>query len=102
MWLLLAVLIVMMGWIETTHPLGIRFADLTGGIVTMDTMVRAGILTIVVVGLNLLMGYAGQASLGQAAFYGMGAYASAIFTATGSDAWAAARHWPAPGGGPGW
>ena len=47
----------------------------------MDTMVRVGILTIVVVGLNLLMGYAGQASLGQAAFYAMGAYASAILTA---------------------
>ncbi len=46
----------------------------------MDTMVRAGILTIVVVGLNLLMGYTGQASMGQAAFYGMGAYASAILT----------------------
>jgi branched-chain amino acid transport system permease protein len=44
-------------------------------------MVRVGILTIVVVGLNLLMGYAGQASLGQAAFYAMGAYASAILTA---------------------
>lgn len=77
----LAALIVVMGWIEMSHPAGIRFTDLTGGIVTMDTMVRAGILTIVVVGLNLLMGYAGQASLGQAAFYGMGAYASAILTA---------------------
>jgi ABC-type branched-subunit amino acid transport system permease subunit len=63
-----AFFIVVMGWIEITRPLGFRFSDLTGGIVTMDTMVRAGILTIVVVGLNLLMGYAGQASLGQAAF----------------------------------
>lgn len=75
-----AILIVVMGWIEVVHPLGIRFSDLTSGIVTMDTMVRVGILTIVVVGLNLLMGYAGQASLGQAAFYAMGAYASAILT----------------------
>jgi len=73
--------IVVMGWIEAARPLGIRFSDLTGGIVTMDTMVRIGIFTIVVVGLNLLMGYAGQASLGQAAFYAMGAYASAILTA---------------------
>ncbi len=32
------------------------------------------------VGLNLLMGYAGQISLGHAAFFGMGAYASAIAT----------------------
>ena len=75
-----AVLIVVLGWIEMARPLGIRFSDLTSGIVTMDTMVRVGILTTVVVGLNLLMGYAGQASLGQAAFYAMGAYASAILT----------------------
>jgi branched-chain amino acid transport system permease protein len=39
-----------------------------------------GINTIVVLGLNLLMGYAGQVSLGQAAFVGIGAYSSAILT----------------------
>jgi len=77
---ILALLVLAMGWVEVTRPLGVRFSDLTGGIVTMDTMVRMGILTIVVVGLNLLMGYAGQASLGQAAFYALGAYASAILT----------------------
>lgn len=76
----LALLIVLLGWIEIARPFGVRFSALTGGIVTMDTMVRAGILTIVVVGLNLLMGYAGQASMGQAAFFGMGAYTSAILT----------------------
>lgn len=32
------------------------------------------------IGLNLLMGYAGQISLGHAAFFGIGAYATAIFT----------------------
>jgi branched-chain amino acid transport system permease protein len=79
--IVLAILIGLMGWIEVTRPFNLRFSDLTDGIVTMDTMVRVGILTIVVVGLNLLMGYAGQASLGQAAFYAMGAYASAILTA---------------------
>ncbi|MFD1020699.1 branched-chain amino acid ABC transporter permease [Thalassobacillus hwangdonensis] len=42
----------------------------------------AGIYTIVAVGLGLLMGFAGQISLGQAAFYGVGAYATAILTAT--------------------
>ena len=36
--------------------------------------------TIVVLGLNLLMGYAGQISLGHAAFYGLGAYTSGILT----------------------
>jgi branched-chain amino acid transport system permease protein len=41
---------------------------------------------LVVLGLNLLIGTAGQISLGHAAFYGMGAYLSAIASAT----W----HWP--------
>lgn len=39
-----------------------------------------GVRAIVVVGLCLLMGYAGQASLGQAAFYAIGAYTSGILT----------------------
>jgi len=72
--------IVAMGWIEIAQPGGVRFRDFTGGLVTFDTLIRIGILTIVVVGLNLLMGYAGQISLGQAAFYGLGAYVSAIMT----------------------
>jgi branched-chain amino acid transport system permease protein len=41
-----------------------------------------GIYVIVAVGLGLLMGFAGQISLGQAAFYGIGAYATAVFTTT--------------------
>ena len=41
-----------------------------------------GIHTLLVVGLNLLMGYAGQISLGHAAFFGLGAYSSGILTAT--------------------
>src|SRR5699024_8109735 len=40
----------------------------------------AGIYSIVVIGLALLMGYAGQISLGQAAFYGVGAYVSAVLS----------------------
>ncbi len=39
-----------------------------------------GIHAIIAVGLGLLMGYAGQVSLGHAAFYGLGAYTSAILT----------------------
>jgi len=42
----------------------------------------AGIYAIVVIGLGLLMGYAGQISLGQAAFYGIGAYTTAILSTT--------------------
>ena len=42
--------------------------------------VTVGIYAIATMGLILLMGYAGQISLGQAAFYGIGAYSSAILT----------------------
>jgi branched-chain amino acid transport system permease protein len=45
-------------------------------------MIFIGIHTIVTVGLCLLMGYTGQVSLGQAAFFGMGAYISAILSKT--------------------
>ena len=39
-----------------------------------------GIYVIATTGLTLLMGFAGQVSLAQAAFYGIGAYASTILT----------------------
>jgi branched-chain amino acid transport system permease protein len=40
-----------------------------------------GINVIIVTGLSLLFGYAGQVSLGHAAFYGLGAYTSGYLTA---------------------
>ncbi|MGB4207931.1 MAG: hypothetical protein WBJ43_08095, partial [Smithellaceae bacterium] len=40
----------------------------------LNVMVFIGIHTMLAVALNLLMGYAGQISLGHAAFFGMGAY----------------------------
>jgi branched-chain amino acid transport system permease protein len=82
--IVLMVLVGAIGWVESAQPFGIRFRDFTGGMVTFDTLIRIGILTIVLVGLNLLMGYAGQISLGQAAFYGIGAYVSAIMTTLAS------------------
>jgi branched-chain amino acid transport system permease protein len=45
-------------------------------------MILVGIHTMVTVGLCLVMGYTGQVCLGQAAFYGLGAYGSAILTTT--------------------
>ncbi len=42
----------------------------------------AAVNIIVVIGLNLLVGYAGQISIGHAAFVGMGAYLSGVLTAT--------------------
>jgi branched-chain amino acid transport system permease protein len=47
---------------------------------TMATGVEMAILATAAVGLVLLLGHAGQISLGQAAFYGIGAYTSAILT----------------------
>ncbi|MER3468845.1 MAG: hypothetical protein C4314_02335, partial [Thermoflexus sp.] len=73
-------LVVLVGGLEAAHPLGLSLPRLTGGLLTLDLLIRAGIFTVVLVGLNLLMGYAGQVSLGQAAFYGMGAFCSAILT----------------------
>ncbi len=40
----------------------------------------ANIFSILALSLNILMGYAGQVSLGHAAFFGIGAYASAVLT----------------------
>ncbi|MFQ5972844.1 MAG: branched-chain amino acid ABC transporter permease [Alphaproteobacteria bacterium] len=47
-----------------------------------DVAINIGLAAIVCVGLNLLIGYAGQISLGHAGFFGLGAYTSAILTAT--------------------
>jgi branched-chain amino acid transport system permease protein len=44
----------------------------------VSVLIFIGIYTIVVIGLSLLAGFAGQISLGHAAFYGIGAYTSGI------------------------
>jgi len=44
----------------------------------MDLVIRMAINAVIVLGLNLLIGFAGQISLGHAGFLGIGAYASAI------------------------
>lgn len=49
-----------------------------------------GIYVLLAVGLNIITGYAGQASLGHAAFFGVGAYTTAILTtAYGVSFWTA-------------
>ncbi|MFW5735426.1 MAG: branched-chain amino acid ABC transporter permease [Oceanidesulfovibrio sp.] len=48
----------------------------------VSVLIIACINAIIAAGLNLLLGYAGQISLGHAAFYGLGAYATAVATAT--------------------
>ena len=44
----------------------------------MDLAIRTCINAVIVLGLNLLMGYAGQISMGHAGFIGIGAFASAV------------------------
>ena len=46
----------------------------------LNLCVVAGVYAIVVMGLGILLGWAGQMSLAQAAFLGIGAYTSAFFT----------------------
>jgi branched-chain amino acid transport system permease protein len=46
----------------------------------LSTFILVGLYAIVCTGLTLLMGFAGQISLGHAAFYGIGAYSSAFVT----------------------
>lgn len=55
----------------------------------VNVMALAGIYSCAVIGLNLLIGYAGQISLGHAVFFGIGAYSVAILSTrySGFPAW---------------
>ncbi|MDH5202689.1 MAG: branched-chain amino acid ABC transporter permease [Nitrospirota bacterium] len=53
---------------------------LSGSTYTMTVGIFSGINALVAIGLCILMGYAGQVSLGQAGFYGIGAYVSAFLS----------------------
>lgn len=52
----------------------------------LSMLIVIGLYTIIVQGLGILMGYAGQVSFGHAAFYGLGGYAAAVLTTR--------FHWP--------
>jgi len=56
----------------------------------LTVLIVGGLNAMLTLGLCLLMGYAGQVSLGHAAFYGLAAYTSGILTASG--------RWPVPAG----
>jgi branched-chain amino acid transport system permease protein len=47
---------------------------------TMPLYIDMGLAALVAIGLSLLMGFAGQISLGQGAFYALGAYTAGILT----------------------
>ena len=69
--ILFAIIIIAFPWLAKIVP-WIEFYP--------ELFIFAGIWCLITIGLSLLMGYAGQISLGQAAFYGVGAYVSAILT----------------------
>jgi branched-chain amino acid transport system permease protein len=79
----------MSGGQDSGHPLvlaafGTGLAILPLGLPNdyyLTILIVAGFHTILTLGLNLLMGYAGQVSLGHAAFYGISAYTTGILTA---------------------
>ena len=53
---------------------------LSGSTYTLTVGIFSGINALVAIGLCILMGYAGQVSLGQAGFYGIGAYVSSVLS----------------------
>jgi branched-chain amino acid transport system permease protein len=55
-------------------------AQLAGKPFFLTQLTMSAYYTLVAVGLSLLMGYAGQISLGHAAFFAIGGYASAVLT----------------------
>ena len=67
------------GWVVgvvlVTAPVWVRSQYL------LHLLILAGLFTILALSINLLLGYTGQLSLGHAAFFGIGAYTSALLDA---------------------
>ena len=62
----------------------------TGNNYQVFILTLIGLYTMLTVGLSLVMGYAGQVSLGHATFYGLGAYATALLSVkAGLPSWVA-------------
>ena len=77
---IITVLIIIFPWVAREISAISHYADI---------MVFAGIYCLITIGLSLLLGYAGQISIGHAAFFGIGAYISAILTVRyGLNPWA--------------
>jgi branched-chain amino acid transport system permease protein len=67
-------------WLAGFMLLLLIIPALVAGRVSLGIFIFIGLFSLIVIGLTLLAGHAGQVSLGQAAFYGIGAYISAITT----------------------
>lgn len=67
---------------------GVVVLSLTGSGHILTLFILIGIHAIVTLGLTLLMGFAGQVSLGQSVFWGMGAYGAGVLsTRLGVNPW---------------
>jgi branched-chain amino acid transport system permease protein len=72
------------GLVAAALPVGVRSGYVLG------TLIFVALHGMAAVGLSLVMGFAGQPSLGQAAFFAIGAYVSGVLTAShGWNGWAA-------------
>lgn len=71
----LFILLLIIPLCTSAGPLGVNIIPLAW----VGTIIRIGIMAIAVTGLNILVGYTGQISLGHAAFMAVGAYSSALF-----------------------
>jgi len=75
-------------WWGCSRPLAL--VPLVSGTYWLDVLNRIGIAIIGAIGLNILVGFTGQISIGHAAFLAVGAYSTAIFeTKAGLPFWLA-------------
>jgi branched-chain amino acid transport system permease protein len=67
-------------WLLTGVFILLVIIPLTGSAYTLYLLNTIGIYAIAAIGLNLLIGYTGQISMGHGAFFGVGAYTAAVLT----------------------
>ncbi len=74
--IVIGIILLMLPLLSSDGPFGLRIIPLA----SLGILTDGGILLISITGLNLLLGYTGQISLGQAAFMMVGAFSSAVMT----------------------
>ena len=61
----------------------------------LSLLIQIGYLGIAALGLNILVGFTGQISIGHAAFFGFGAFTSAWLVRTSTSRSSSRSRWPA-------
>ena len=61
----------------------------------LSLLIQIGIFGIAALGLNIVVGFTGQISIGHAAFFGFGAFTSAYLTTASAFPSSSAFRWPA-------